>query len=114
MSYERTNFKTGWSEKAWIEIKETSCYSFISDFKCKGSGKKLNAESLFVSRTNFKHRGNETDELYFYNRDSTPDKYISVWEEWDNAKRDKIEEIMEIAREYNIRVNIRKEKSNTK
>lgn len=107
MSYEKTDFKTGWSEKAWIEIKKTSCYGFISEFKCKESGKKLEAESLFVSKTNFKHRGNETDELYFYNRESTPDKYMSVWDEWDNIKADKVAEIREIAKDYNIKVSVR-------
>lgn len=61
---EKTDFKTGWSTHAWIEVKKTSTYSFINEFKCDVSGEKLDEECLLVSRTNFKHRGNETDELY--------------------------------------------------
>ena len=104
---ENTDFKTGWSIKAWIEVKKNSTFAFIDEFKCDASGKKLEAECLMISRTNFKHRGNETDELYKYNRYSTPDEYASVWEEWDKIKADKIEEIKAIANEYNLKVSVR-------
>jgi hypothetical protein len=104
---ENTVFKTGWSTKAWIEVKKGSTFAFINDFKCDASGKKLEEESLFVSKTNFKHRGNETDELHKYNRDSTPDEYASVWEDWDKVKTEKIEEIKAIAYEYNLKVSVR-------
>ena len=49
--------------------------------------KKLDDECLLVSRTNFRHQGNETDELYKFNRDSTPDEYSVVWENWDTFKK---------------------------
>ena len=104
---EITDFKTGWSIKAWVEVKKNSTYSFINEFKCDKSGKKLEAECLLVSRTNFKNRGNETDELYKYNRETTPSKYLSVWEEWDEIKASKIEEIKQIAEEFNLKVSVR-------
>ena len=101
---EKTDFKTGWSIKAWVEVKETSTFAFINDWKCDKSGDKLESECLLVSRQNFKHRGNETDELYKYNRNSTPIEYASVWENWDETKESKKEEIRQIAREYNLKV----------
>ena len=104
---ENTNFKTGWSIKAWIEVKKNSTFAFINEFKCDASGKKLETECLLVSRTNFKHRGNETDELYKYNRASAPDEYTSVCLEWDEIKAHKIEEIKAIANEYNLKVSVR-------
>ena len=76
---ENTNFKTGWSTKAWIEVKATSIYGFINDWKCDKSGQKLDDECLLVLRQNFKHRGNETDELYKYNRSSSHSKYLRVF-----------------------------------
>lgn len=82
----KTNYKTGRSTNAWIEVKKNSTFGSIDEWKCDNSGKKLEPECLFVSRTNFKHRGNETDELYMYNRESTPNKYAHVWEEWDELK----------------------------
>lgn len=103
---EKTDFKTGWSIKAWIEVKETSTFAFINEFKCDKSGNKLEAECMLVSRQNFKHRGNETDELYKYNRATTPEEYASVWEEWDEIKDSKKEEIRQIAREYNLKVSV--------
>lgn len=99
---EQTDFKTGWSVKAWIEVKKNSTFAFIDEFKCDKSGRELEAEYLLISRTNFRHRGNETDELYKYNRDSTPVEYMSVWESWDKLKDLKKEEIKQIAKEYNL------------
>lgn len=103
---ENTDYKTGWITTAWIEVKKNSTFAFINEFKCDKSGKKLEAECLLVSRVNFKHRGNETDELYKYNRDTTPDEYASVWEDWDEIKESKKEEIRQIAREYNLKVSV--------
>ena|SRR5699024_81685 len=102
-----TDFKTGWSIEAWVEVKKNSTYAFIDEFKCDKSGEKLEEECLLVSRTNFKHRGNETDELYKYNRETTPSEYASVWEEWDEIKASKTEEIKQIAEEFNIKVSVR-------
>jgi hypothetical protein len=103
------DYKTGWSIVAWIEVKSISTYCY-EDFKCHNSGKKLQKESLFVSKTNFKHRGDETDELYCYNRDSTPTEFMDIWNQYDEQRRNKIEEIKEIAKEYNIKISIRNEK----
>lgn len=104
---ENTDFKTGWSIKAWIEVKRNSNYAFINEFKCDKSGRNLEAECLLVSRTNFRHRGNETDELYKYNRATTPSEYKIVWEEWDEIKASKNEEIKAIAKEFNLKVSVR-------
>lgn len=82
-----TDYKTGWIERSWIEIKKNSTFCFINDFRCKVSGLPLEKVCLMVERTNFKHRGNETDELDYYNRSSTPDKYKEVWDEWDEKRR---------------------------
>lgn len=103
---ENTNFDTGWSIKAWIEVKKTSTFGFINNWKCDNSGDKLEAECLLVSRQNFKHRGNETDELHKYNRMSSPVEYLSVWSEWDEKKEIKKEEIRAIAKRYNLLVSI--------
>jgi hypothetical protein len=104
---ESTDFKTGWSIKAWIEVKKNSTFSFIDEFKCHLSGSKLEAEFLMVSKTNFKHRGNETDELYSYNRHTTPSEYADAWDSWDKLKLSKIEEIKNIAKEYNLKVSVK-------
>jgi len=45
--------------------------------------------------------------LYKYNRETTPSKYLSVWEEWDKIKASKIEEIKQIAEEFNLKVSVR-------
>lgn len=102
-----TDYKTGWTENVWIEVKSTSDYGFIDDFKCGISEEPLNEESLFVSRINFKHRGNETDEAYFYNREHTPEKYKPVWEQWDKKKLEIAGEIKRLAKDHNISVNLK-------
>jgi len=98
-----TNYQTGWTTIAWVEVKSNSTYGFIDEFKCEKSGKKLEEESLFITRTNFKHRGNETDELKCYNRAHSPKKYEKVWMDWDELKKEKKEEINQILKEYNIK-----------
>ncbi len=79
-----TDYKSGWITTAWIEIQSNTSYSAYSEFKDNSSGLKLEKVALFVSRQNFKHRGNETDELLVYNRETTPEEYMSVWSEYDN------------------------------
>lgn len=98
----KTNYETGWTEIAFIEVKNNSSYSFIGDFVCEISGEKLEKECLLVVRTNFKHRGNETDELLTYNRNSTPEKYRKVWEKWDAKKESKRQEIKQIKKQFNL------------
>jgi hypothetical protein len=101
---DNTDYRTGWSTKVWIETKESTTYAFYDRFNDEKSGKPLEDESLFVSRRNFKHRGNETDELICYNRNTTPDKYMKVWHEWDLEKIQKKEEIKQIAKTYGLKV----------
>lgn len=103
---DNTDYRTGWSTKVWIETRASTTYAFYDSFKCEKSGNPLEEESLFVLRTNFKHRGNETDELVCYNRNSTPEKYRKVWHKWDLEKDDKKEEIRQIAKTYNLTVNV--------
>lgn len=102
-----TDYKTGWTITAWIESKSDTTYAYYSDFKDKATGKKLDKVSLFVSKTNFKHRGNDTDELICYNRESTPEKYSKVWERYDEEVESAKEEIRQISKKYNIKVSIR-------
>ena len=94
--------KTGWSIKCWVEVKANSNYSFVDRFKCAVSGEDTEAEFLIVSKTNFKHRGNETDEQYHYNRKHTPQKYLKYWEKWDKLKTEKLEKIKRITKRYNL------------
>lgn len=99
---EKTNYTTGWTTKAWVEIKSQSTYGFIKEWMCDTSGDPLEEECLLVKKMNFKHRGKETDQLHKYNRSSTPEKYKQAWQDWDNIKALKSEEIKLIAKRYNI------------
>lgn len=104
ITYNETDFETGWNECGWIEVKSVSTYAFIDRFRCKGSNEPLEEESLFIERKNFKHRGNETDELHCYNRANTPSKYMNIWKEWDESKLDVIQRIKGLMRHYNLDV----------
>ena len=106
MSYIHTNYETGWNTNAWIENTLNSTYGFVDEFRCEKSGETLDREALFIKKTNFKHRGNETDELICYNRDSTPEKFLHVWKEWDDNREMRKEELQELADEYNIKIKI--------
>lgn len=54
-----------------------------ADMTCDKCGRKIRKNSyyLILDRTNFKHRGNETDERYLFHRDCSPVK--QVWENHD-------------------------------
>ena len=62
--------------------------------------------SEIKERSNFKHRGNETDETYCYNRNTSPEKYSKVWKKWDKWKEEKKKEVENIAKRYNFKVTI--------
>lgn len=102
----KTDYNTGWSTRAFIEVKKISCRGFIDEWKCSNSGEPIEDELLIVERSNFKHRGNETDETYCYNRSSTPEKYMKVWKKWDKKKEEKKKEVENIAKSYNFKVTI--------
>lgn len=102
-----TDRKTGWITSAWVENKANTTYAFYNEFKDESTGKKLDKFSLFVSKVNFKHRGNETDELLCYNRESTPEEFINVWNEWDVEREDAIQDIKSIALQYGIKISIK-------
>lgn len=101
-----TDFKTGWTTHAYIEVKSLTTFAFVNDFKCGNSGEKIEDEFLVINRTNFKHRGNETDECFVYNRSTSPEKYLKVWIKWDELKQDKKEKVENIAKRYNFNVTI--------
>lgn len=101
-----TDYETGWSEHVWIEVKHNSHFAYIDKFRCKDSAQLLDEECLLIERSNFKHRGNETDELICYNRAFTPEKYKEVWDEWDNIKENTISKIKNLAKTYNINLKI--------
>ena len=103
---ESTDYKTGWSVYSYIEIKSLTSKAFVEEFKCKNSGEKIEEEFLVIERRNFKHRGNETDESFCYNRSSSPQHYIKVWEKWDKLKEDKKKKVENIAKRYNFKVTI--------
>ncbi len=103
----QTNYQTGWSKHAWIEVKKISRFADVNSFKCNVSNQELEAEFLVLCRTNFKHRGNETDETFFYNRKFTPPQFLSVWEKWDKLRTSKIEKIKSIADKYNLDVSVK-------
>lgn len=99
-----TDYKTGWSIHSYIEVKALTTFGFVNEFKCKNSGEKIEEEFLVIERTNFKHRGNETDECFVYNRSSSPQRYIKVWEKWDELKEEKKKKVKNIAKRYNFKV----------
>ena len=99
-----TDYKTGWSIHSYIEVKALTTFGFVNEFKCKNSGEKIEEEFLVIERTNFKHRGNETDECFVYNRSSSPQRYIKVWEKWDELKEEKKKNVENIAKRYNFKV----------
>jgi hypothetical protein len=101
-----TDYKTGWSVHSYIEIKSLTTFAFVDKFKCKNSGDKIEDEFLVVERTNFKHRGNETDESFVYNRKTSPERYKKVWEKWDELKQEKMKKVENIAKRYNFKVTI--------
>ena len=103
---EKTNYETGWTTIAFIEVKKNSCRGFINEWKCSNSGEPIEDELLIVERSNFKHRGNETDETYCYNRNTSPEKYSKVWNKWDKWKEEKKKEVENIAKQYNFKVTI--------
>jgi len=54
----------------------------ISDVICDTCGKMIHGNSLFLvrERSNFKHRGNETDEVYYYHKECrTSKKLKKLW-----------------------------------
>lgn len=103
--YKHTDYETGWIENGWIEVKSISTYAWINEFRCRVSNNLIEEESLFIERKNFKHRGNETDELHCYNRSSTPDKYKEIWEEWDCEKSLAIDRVKNTLVRFNIKIN---------
>lgn len=101
-----TDYKTGWTTHAYIEIKTLTTFGFVEDFKCKNSGEKIEEEFLVIDRTNFKHRGNETDECFVYNRKTSPERYKKVWQKWDELKETKKKKVESIAKRFNFKVTI--------
>ena len=99
-----TDYKTGWSTHAYIEIKSLTSFGFVNDFKCKNSQEPIEDEFLVIERTNFKHRGNETDEIFVYNRKTSPELYLKVWLKWDELKEEKKKKVQNIAKRYNFNV----------
>ena len=62
----------------------------VGIMKCsnKKCGKTIRSDSYYLikERTNFKHRGNETDECYIYHRDCSP--VTNVWKAHDKELRE--------------------------
>lgn len=73
-----TNSETGWIVKAYIETKETTNIS-LEYCKCSKCNGKLWDRYLMIIRTNFKHRGNETDEVNVYHKKCTSKRYLRLW-----------------------------------
>lgn len=103
----KTDYKSGWTTTAWIERRKDTAYAFYNEFTDDNTNELLNDVSLFVSRVNFKHRGNETDELYKYNRESSPSKFNKVWRKYDKEIENAIKEIKYLSEKYNIKIEIK-------
>lgn len=101
-----TDYNSGWITHAYIEIKALTTFAAVKDFTCSNSGEKIEEEFLVIDRKNFKHRGNETDECFVYNRETSPEKYKKVWEKWDEKKEAKKKKVENIAKRYNFKVTI--------
>jgi len=101
------SFENGW--RATYDIGKVIKGSNIICDKC---GKKIRSLYLRKLRTNFKHRGNETDETYFYHKSCKLNHKI-----WDEHKREieqikikeyeykkKLEEVIDLMEKNNISI----------
>ena len=90
------SLENGWSNVYSIaDSRVMTCGNMICD-KC---GKKIRGLYLIRDRTNFKHRGNETDERYIYHRECRKNK---AWDEYEKNK----EEAKRKENEYNKNVRV--------
>jgi hypothetical protein len=81
------SLENGWSNEYRI-VDANSCV--CGDMICSKCGNKIENELyLRRERTNFKHRGNETDEVYLYHKDcKIGKKFSKMWETHDKKVKD--------------------------
>jgi hypothetical protein len=82
------------------------------DMKCHRCKDTIEGNYLIRDRTNFKHRGNETDERYLYHRECSDNK--TVWEDFDktevelanyiNLKETQKKEVLDLIKKYELEV----------
>lgn len=84
---EKIKKDSGWRHTGEIHSKRTTQFVFAKcdSIKDHVTNEKLGKVFLVVSRYNVLHRGNETDENLFFNRESTPANYMEYWKKYDVA-----------------------------
>lgn len=81
---ERTKGK-GWCHTGGIESKRTTAFIFVKDDQIRDDATGDKLEKLFLVVKNFipNLRGKENDFNQFFNRSSTPKKFMKYWKQYD-------------------------------